>query len=192
AAMGVIAAVGGETLVLVPSRELARQWRDELLDHTTLTEAQIGEYHGGEKEIRPVTIATYQTAGMDRHRHLFDSREWGLIVLDEAHHVPAPVFRRAANLQSKHRLGLTATPVRESDDEEKIFTLVGPPIGTDWDALFEAGFVKEPEVEIRFVPWTDELTLNEWRSAEGRERHAIAAQNPAKIDEVRRLRRRHP
>jgi DNA excision repair protein ERCC-3 len=114
-----------------------------------------------------------------------------LIVLDEAHHVPAPIFRRAADLQSKHRLGLTATPVRESDDEEEIFTLVGPPIGTDWDALFRAGFVQEPEVEIRYVPWTDEITLNEWRSADGRERHAIAAQNPAKIDEVRRLRRRH-
>jgi DNA excision repair protein ERCC-3 len=192
AAMGVLAAVGGETLILVPSRELAGQWRDELLANTSLTAEQVGEYHGGEKDIRPVTIATYQTAGMDRHRHLFDSRKWGLIVLDEAHHVPAPIFRRAADLQSKHRLGLTATPVRESDDEEEIFTLVGPPIGTDWDALFQAGFVQEPEVEIRYVPWTDELTLNEWRSADGRERHAVAAQNPAKIDEVRRLRSRHP
>ncbi|MFC4359127.1 DEAD/DEAH box helicase [Halobium salinum] len=192
AAMGVLAAVGGETLILVPSRELARQWRDELLTHTSLTEAQIGEYHGGEKNIRPVTIATYQTAGMDRHRHLFDSRKWGLIIYDECHHVPASIYRRSADLQSKHRLGLTATPVRESGDEEEIFTLVGPPIGTDWDALFEAGFVQEPEVEIRYVPWTDDLTLNEWRSADGRERHAIAAQNPAKVEEVERLRRRHP
>ncbi|WP_224449608.1 DEAD/DEAH box helicase [Haloprofundus salilacus] len=188
AGMAVLAAVGGETLVLVPSRELAGQWRQELLEHTTLTEDQIGEYHGGSKEIRPVTIATYQTAGMDRHRRLFDSREWGLIVYDEVHHIPSRVFRRSADLQTKHRLGLSATPIREDDKEEEIFTLVGPPIGTDWGKLFDAGFVQEPEVEIRYVPWTDEMAENEYRSADGRERYKLAALNPAKVDEVRHLR----
>jgi len=147
---------GGETLILVPSRELATQWHDELILHTDLEESHIGEYHGGTKEIRPVTIATYRTAGMDRHRKLFDERRWGLIIYDEVHHVPADVYRRSADLQGKHRLGLTATPTRESDDEEEIFTLVGPPIGTDWSALFEAGFVQEPEVNIRLVPWGDD------------------------------------
>ena len=192
AACGAIAAVGGETLVLVPSRELAGQWRAELLEHTSLAPAQIGEYHGGRKERRPVTVATYQIAGMDRHRSLFDAREWGLIVFDEAHHVPAPVYRRAADLQSRHRLGLTATPVRESDDETEIYTLVGPPIGTDWDALFEAGHVAEPEVELRFVPWGDEEARNAWASAEGTERRRAAATAPAKVDETRRLLAAHP
>jgi DNA excision repair protein ERCC-3 len=192
AGIGVLAAVGGETLILVPSRELAAQWKEELLAHTTLTEDQIGEYHGGEKEIRPITISTYQTAGMDRHRALFDSRKWGLILYDEVHHVPSRIYRRSADLQAKHRLGLSATPVREDDREKDIFTLIGPPIGTDWDKLFDAGFVQEPEVEIRYVPWTDDTSLNEWRSADGRERHMLAAMNPAKLDAVERLLATHP
>ncbi|WP_435181865.1 DEAD/DEAH box helicase [Halorussus sp. AFM4] len=192
AGMGAIEAVGGETLILVPGRELASQWHDELLAHTTLTPDQIGEYHGGTKDVRPVTIATYQTAGMDRHRQLFDSREWGLIVYDEVHHVPSKVFRRSADLQSKHRLGLSATPVREDEKEEEIFTLIGPPIGTDWDALFEAGYVQEPEVQIRYVPWDDETYRHEYGSAEGHEKRQIAASNPAKLDEIRHLRAEHP
>ncbi|ESP87247.1 DEAD/DEAH box helicase [Candidatus Halobonum tyrrellensis] len=191
AAISVLEAVGGETLVLVPSRELAAQWRSELLDRTDLSEAQVGEYHGGEKNVRPVTVATYQTAGMDRHRSLFDSREWGLIVYDEVQHIPSDVFRRSADLQTRHRLGLSATPVREDDREEEIFTLVGPPIGTDWGALFDAGFVQEPEVEIRYVPWRDDEAQNEWASADRREKHRVAARNPAKVGEVRRLRERH-
>ncbi|MEF8852953.1 MAG: DEAD/DEAH box helicase family protein [Haloarculaceae archaeon] len=107
AALGILSRVGGETLVLVPSRELVRQWRDELLAHTSLDESQVGEYHGGVKEIRPVTIATYQTAGMARHRHLFDDREWGLIVYDEVQHVPSDVYRRSTDLQTRFRLGLS-------------------------------------------------------------------------------------
>jgi DNA excision repair protein ERCC-3 len=187
AAMAAMARVGGETLVLVPGRELAEQWREELLANTTLTREQIGLYHGGEKDVSPVTIATYQIAGMDRHRQLFDSREWGLIVFDECHHVPSPVFKRSADLQSKHRLGLSATPVRGDDREEEIFTLIGPPIGTDWDALFDAGFVAEPEVELRLLPWGDEDARNEYAAAEGHERRQLAASNPAKVAETRRL-----
>jgi DNA or RNA helicases of superfamily II len=187
AALGALAGVGGETLILVPSRELAGQWRQELLRHTSIDEADVGEYHGGTKQLRPVTIATYQIAGMDRHRTLFDEREWGLVVFDEAHHVPAPVFRRSAALQSRHRLGLTATPVRESDDEKEIYTLIGPPLGTDWSQLFDAGFVAEPEVELRYLPWDDEFAENEWASAHGRERHILAGMNPRKIEETQKL-----
>ncbi|OYR54383.1 DEAD/DEAH box helicase [Halorubrum halodurans] len=187
AAIATIAAVGGETLILVPSRELAEQWREELLAHSTVDPADVGLYHGGTKDVRPVTIATYQIAGMDRHRSLFDSREWGLICFDEAHHVTAPVYSRTAELQSKHRLGLSATPVRETGSEEEIYTLIGQPIGADWDALFEAGFVQEPEVEIRYVPWREELARNEYASADGRERRRLAAENPAKVAEVRYL-----
>ncbi|GAA0232214.1 DEAD/DEAH box helicase [Haladaptatus pallidirubidus] len=192
AAMGVMEAVSGETLILVPSRELAGQWRDELLAHTSLSPEQVGEYHGGEKNVRPVTIATYQTAGMDRHRQLFDQRRWGLIVYDECQHIPSRVFRRSANLQSKHRLGLSATPVREDDKEKDIFTLIGPPIGTDWDALFEAGFVAEPEVEIRYVGWDDETYHGDYANAGQRGKRQIAASNPAKVDEIRYLLAEHP
>jgi DNA excision repair protein ERCC-3 len=191
-AIGILAAIGGETLILVPSRELAGQWRAELLEHTTLDGEQIGEYHGGEKEIRPITIATYRTAGMDRHRALFDSRGWGLVIYDEVHHIPAEIYRRSADLQTKHRLGLSATPVREDDREAEIFTLIGPPIGTDWSRLFEAGYVQEPEVRIRYLPWDDEMAQNEWANAEGRDRHRVAAENPAKISETRRLLDAHP
>jgi DNA excision repair protein ERCC-3 len=187
AAMGVLAAVGGETLILVPSRELASQWRDELLARTTLTADLIGEYHGGKKQIRPVTIATYQTAGMDRHRQLFDERRWGLIIYDEVHHVPSAVYRRSTELQTKHRLGLSATPIREDDREKDIFTLIGPPIGTDWDALFEAGFVQEPEVEIRYVSWDSDERQAEHASTKGHDRRQVAASNPAKLREIRHL-----
>ena len=191
-AIGILASIGGETLILVPSRELAGQWRAELLEHTDLTAEQIGEYHGGEKEIRPITIATYRTAGMDRHRALFDSRGWGLVIYDEVHHIPAEIYRRSANLQTKHRLGLSATPVREDDREAEIFTLIGPPIGTDWSRLFEAGYVQEPEVRIRYLPWGDDVAQNEWAHAEGRDRHRVAAENPEKVAETRRLLDAHP
>ncbi len=192
AAMGAMAAVGGETLILVPSRELATQWHDELVRHTTLTDDDIGEYHGGEKEICPVTIATYRTAGMDRHRKLFDQRKWGLVVFDEVHHVPAPIYRRSADLQTKHRLGLTATPTRESDDEEEIFTLVGPPIGTDWGKLFDEGYVAEPEVEIRLVPWGSDDERTEYAATSGHDRRQAAAGNSGKIDEIRYTLAQHP
>jgi len=192
AALGIVSRIGGETLILVPGRELARQWRDELLTKTSLEESQVGEYHGGEKAIRPITIATYQTAAMDRHRQLFDSREWGLIVYDEVQHIPSDIYRRSTDFQSRHRLGLSATPVREDDLEEEIFTLVGPPIGTDWDALFEAGFVAEPRVEIRYVPWGDDDHRNQYVSAENHERRQLAASNPEKIEEIEAIRRDHP
>ncbi|WP_075936608.1 DEAD/DEAH box helicase family protein [Halosegnis longus] len=121
AAMGVMSAIEGETLVLVPGRELAAQWKETIVEHTSLSPDVIGEYHGGKKEIRPVTIATYQTAGMDRHRHLFDDRKWGLIVYDEVHHIPSPIHRRSASLQAKHRLGLsvdgeTMVPIRNGEE----------------------------------------------------------------------------
>jgi DNA excision repair protein ERCC-3 len=191
ATMGILSAVEGETLILVPGRELAGQWRDELLAHTSLTADQVGEYHGGSKDVRPVTIATYQTAGMDRHRQLFDSREWGLIVYDEVHHIPADVHRRSADLQTRHRLGLSSTPVREDDRETEIYTLIGPPIGTDWDALFDEGFVAEPEVDILYVPWGDEDHQNQYVSSEGHDRRQLAATNPAKAEEIERLLSKH-
>jgi DNA excision repair protein ERCC-3 len=192
AAMGIMADVGGETLVLVPSRELAGQWRERVLADTTLSPEEVGEYHGGEKTVRPVTIATYRIAGMDRHRSLFDSRKWGLIVYDECQRVPSPVSRRSADLQTRHRLGLSGSPIREDDLEDRIYTLIGPPIGTDWEALFDAGYVAEPEVEIRYLPWASETHKNEYGASEGHEKRQLAATNPAKVREVEAILRDNP
>ncbi|WP_174182922.1 DEAD/DEAH box helicase [Halococcoides cellulosivorans] len=186
AAIAILAAIGGESLILAPGRELLEQWREELLARTDLDDSQIGLYHGDAKQRRPITIATYRTAAMDRHRHLFDDREWGLIVYDECHHVPADALRRSTTLQTRHRLGLTATPVRESDDEREIFSLIGPPIGTDWEALFDRGFVARPTVEIRYVEW-DRDDRDAYVASEGQERRQLAASNSAKIDEIEHI-----
>lgn len=118
------------TLILVNSTVAGRQWKRELLQRTTLTEDEIGEYSGEHKEIRPITIATYQvvtrkTKGVYRAMELFDSRDWGLIIYDEVHLLPAPVFRLTADLQSRRRLGLTATLVREDGRENDVLPSSG-------------------------------------------------------------------
>lgn len=191
AAIGTIEEVGGETLILVPKRELATQWKQELVKKTSLSPREIGEYHGGTKQIRPVTIATYATAGASRHRKLFNKREWGLIVYDECQHIPAKIHRRTANLQSKHRLGLSASPVREDKKEKEIFTLIGQPIGTDWNSLFEDGFVQEPDLEIQYISWSSDNQRKKYRQAEGHQKLQVAAMNPAKLDQVRKLLDQH-
>ena len=127
-----MARAGATTLILVTNTVAARQWKRELLARTSLTEDEIGEYSGERKEIRPVTIATYQMIdAQDRrastgHCELFDARDWGLIIYDEVHLLPAPVFRMTADLQSRRRLGLTATLVREDGREGDVFSLIGP------------------------------------------------------------------
>lgn len=191
AGMGVMEDIGGETLILVPSRELATQWKEELLDKTTLSKYRIGEYHGGEKNIKPVTIATYQTAGMSRHRELFNEREWGLIIYDEVHHIPAKIYRRSADLQAKHRLGLSATPVREDKKEKEIFTLIGKPIGTDWASLFVEGHVQEPEVEIYYTPWSSDYHRKRYKSASGHKKLQVASKNPKKLKKIEELLESH-
>ena len=114
------------TLILVTNTVSARQWRDELIKRTSLTEDEIGEYSGARKEIRPVTIATYQVLttkrkGVYTHLELLDARDWGLVVYDEVHLLPAPIFRMTADLQARRRLGLTATLVREDGREADVF-----------------------------------------------------------------------
>src|SRR5205085_10789732 len=118
-------------LILVTNTVAARQWKSELLRRTTLTEEEIGEYSGARKEIRPVTIATYQVLTLRRkgvypHLELLDARDWGLIVYDEVHLLPAPIFRMTADLQARRRIGLTATLVREDGREGDVFSLIGP------------------------------------------------------------------
>ena len=129
------------TLILVTNAVSARQWKEELMRFTTLTEDEIGEYSGSRKEVRPITIATYQVLttrrkGVYPHLDLLDSHDWGLIVYDEVHLLPAPIFRMTADLQARRRLGLTATLVREDGREDEVFSLIGPnattPPGRTW------------------------------------------------------------
>jgi DNA excision repair protein ERCC-3 len=129
--VGAMAQAGATTLILVTNTISARQWRDELIKRTRLTEDEIGEYSGSRKEIRPVTIATYQVLttkrkGVYTHLSLLDARDWGLIIYDEVHLLPAPIFRMTADLQARRRLGLTATLVREDGREADVFSLIGP------------------------------------------------------------------
>ena len=151
------------TLILVNSTVAGRQWKRELLQRTTLTEDEIGEYSGEKKEIRPVTIATYQvvtrkTRGVYKSMELFDSRDWGLIIYDEVHLLPAPVFRLTADLQSRRRLGLTATLVREDGREGDVFTLIGPKrFDMPWREVEAQGWIASAEcTEVRVTLSEDE------------------------------------
>ena len=197
AAIAALAELGQEVLILVPSRELAQPWRDELWAHTDLNshaigaEPKVGQYHGGEKHIRPVTITTYDMASQSRHgRKLFD-REWGCVVFDEAHHVPAEVWRRTADIQSRHRLGLTATPVRNDGKSEEIFTLIGRPLTSTWEELYDEGWVHRPDVEVRFVPWASDDDRQTYREAEGTRKMIAASANTAKLTETKHLLDQH-
>jgi len=191
AAIAAMAELEGETLILVPSQELAQQWRDEIVEKTNLTTYDIGQYHGQKKKIRPVTIATYDTAAMSRHRSLFNDREWGLVIADECHHSVASTWKRFREIQSKARLGLSATPIRESGDAKEIYTLIGPPVGSDWGHLFNEGWVAKPDVDLLMVPWDSDEDRRRYQRAEGNTQLIEAAKNPAKTKAVKRLIDRH-
>ena len=184
-AIGLMCKCQTSTLILTPQRELAEQWRREIAQKTTWPVHRIGMYHGGEKRVEPITVATYQVAGDPAHRRIFD-RPWGLIIFDECHHLPAPYFRQAARFQSVRRLGLTASPVREDGREKDIWALIGPPIGGDWGRLFASGFVARPEVELRRLPMP-EAAYQAYRRARASRAAMIAAMNPAKIAEARQI-----
>lgn len=185
------------TLILVTNTVAGRQWRDELLRRTTLTENEIGEYSGEKKEIKPITIATYQvvtrkTKGEYRALELFDSRDWGLIIYDEVHLLPAPVFRMTSDLQSRRRLGLTATLVREDGREGDVFSLIGPKrYDAPWKELEMAGYIATAEcIEVRVDMDAEERML--YATAQPRDRYRIAAQAAAKLRAVDRILARHP
>ncbi|RNE48651.1 DNA repair helicase XPB [Corynebacterium alimapuense] len=184
------------TLILVTNTVAGRQWRDELLRRTTLTPDEIGEYSGERKEIRPVTIATYQvvtrkTKGQYRALELFDSRDWGLIIYDEVHLLPAPVFRMTSDLQSRRRLGLTATLVREDGREGDVFSLIGPKrYDAPWKDLETQGFIATAEcVEVRTTMNDAERML--YATAESKDRYRLAASARGKIAVIDQLLTRH-
>lgn len=187
-----------QCLVLTTNTIAVRQWRSELLDKTSLSEDQVGEYTGDAKEIRPVTISTYQMITYRRrnaqeftHFALFSARDWGLVVYDEVHLLPAPVFRVTAEIQARRRLGLTATLVREDGREDEVFSLIGPKkYDVPWKILERQGWIATAHcVEVR-LPLRPELDLG-YRSAGSRERFRIASENPDKLPVVKRLVERH-
>ena len=185
------------TLILVTTTVAGRQWKRELIARTSLTADEIGEYSGERKEIRPVTIATYQvitrkTKGEYRHLELFDSRDWGLVIYDEVHLLPAPVFRMTADLQSRRRLGLTATLVREDGREGDVFSLIGPKrYDAPWRDIEQQGWIAPAEcVEVR-VTLTDAERMS-YAVADPEERYKMASTAHTKTAVVRTLLERHP
>ena len=193
---GAMGATGTTTLILVTNTVSARQWRDELLKRTSLTPEEIGEYSGSVKEVKPVTIATYQILTAKRkgeyaHLSLLDALDWGLIVYDEVHLLPAPVFKLTADLQARRRLGLTATLVREDGREGDVFSLIGPKrFDAPWKEIEAQGFIAPAACyEVRVdLPDDDRL---EYAAAADDARYRIAATAPAKIQTVKDLVAKH-
>jgi DNA excision repair protein ERCC-3 len=193
---GAMARSGTTTLILVTNTVAARQWRDELLARTSLTEDEIGEYSGARKEVRPVTIATYQVlttrrGGVYTHLDLLDARDWGLILYDEVHLLPAPIFRMTADLQARRRLGLTATLVREDGRESDVFSLIGPKrYDAPWKDIESQGYIAPADcVEVR-VSLSDPMRMA-YAVAEPDERYRFASCASAKDQVVDRLVARH-
>jgi DNA excision repair protein ERCC-3 len=186
--IGTMHAVGAQTLILVTNTLSIRQWKQEILEKTTIPESDIGEYSGDKKEIRPITIATYnilthrkKKGGDFTHFHLFSSNNWGFIIYDEVHLLPAPVFRMTSELQAKRRLGLTATLVREDGLEEDVFSLIGPKkYDVPWKELEKKKWIAEARcIEIR-VPLRS-LMRGMYSVADDREKFRLSSENPEKL-----------
>jgi DNA excision repair protein ERCC-3 len=184
------------TLILVTNTVSARQWRTELLKRTTLTEDEVGEYSGSIKEIKPVTIATYQILTTKRkgeyaHLALLNNHDWGLIIYDEVHLLPAPIFKMTADLQAKRRLGLTATLVREDGKEGDVFSLIGPKrFDAPWKEIEAQGYIAPAACyEVRIdLP---ELEHLEYAIANQDEKYRLAASSPIKIPVIQKLLKKH-
>ena len=190
--IGAMAAAGAHALVLVTNTVAARQWRAELLGRTHLRDAEVGEYSGEKKDVRPVTIATYQIltarrGGLYPHMELLSAEDWGLIIYDEVHLLPAPVFRMTADIQSRRRLGLTATLVREDGREGDVFSLIGPKrYDAPWRDIEAQGWIAPALcTEVR-VTLTDEERMS-YALAENEERYRVGATARSKLAVVERL-----
>ena len=197
-AMGVMQLVGAKTLILTTNTVAVRQWREELLDKSSLGEDEVGEYTGESKQVCPVTISTYQMLTWRRakggdfpHFDLFSRENWGLVIYDEVHLLPAPIFRVTADLQARRRLGLTATLVREDGREDEVFCLIGPKrFDVPWKVLEDQGFIATARcVEVR-VP-LDPALRSRYAAAGSRAKFRIASENPRKIEVLERLIERH-
>lgn len=193
---GAMSVAKTNTLILVTNTVSARQWKSELLKRTSLTEDEIGEYSGSVKEIKPITIATYQilttkSKGEFTHLALLNAKDWGLIVYDEVHLLPAPIFKLTADLQARRRLGLTATLVREDGKEGEVFSLIGPKrFDAPWKEIEAQGYIAPAACyEVR-VDLPEDIRLD-YAIAGQDERYRIAATARAKIDVIRALMKKH-
>jgi len=197
--MAAMAAIGRKTLIITTNVAAVHQWMDELADKTDIAQDAMGEYTGAEKTVRPVTIATYQilTWRPDKdadfpHFELFRREKWGLVIYDEVHLLPAPVFRVVAEIQAVRRLGLTATLVREDGREEDVFSLIGPKrYDVPWKDLERKGFIAEAYCREIRIPLPSGAQLM-YSVAEPRDKHRLAAENGAKYEAVRELVENHP
>jgi DNA excision repair protein ERCC-3 len=196
--MVAMAEVAAQTLILVTNITAVHQWKEELLDKTMLAAEDVGEYTGMVKERRPVTVATYQIMvwrpskkGPFPHFKLFAERDWGLIIYDEVHLLPAPVFRITAEIQARRRLGLTATLVREDGKEEEVFSLIGPKrYDTPWKELERKNWIARALCRELRVPMAAEDRLR-YAVASNHRRFRVAAENPRKVPVVEHLLERH-
>lgn len=193
---GAMAVSSTTTLILVTNTVSARQWKTELLRRTSLTEAEIGEYSGAKKEVRPVTIATYQVLAMRRgglypHLELLNDNDWGLIIYDEVHLLPAPIFRMTADLQARRRLGLTATLIREDGREGEVFSLIGPKrYDAPWKDIENQGYIAPADcVEVRIdLPAGERMA---YAMADDADKYRLCSTSPSKIDVVATLAAAH-
>ncbi|HNZ26005.1 MAG TPA: helicase-associated domain-containing protein [Spirochaetota bacterium] len=194
----VITKVKGYALILTTSVAAVHQWIREILDKTDISPDMIGEYTGDKKEIKPITVCTYQiliyrkTKESDfPHFGIFLSQEWGLIIYDEAHLLPAPIFKITSELQSVRRLGLTATLIREDGHEKDVFCLIGPKkYDTPWKVLEKQGWIAEAKCYEIKLPLQEDLVMD-YLAADQKAKFAIAATNPLKIDVLSDILLRH-
>jgi len=196
--VGVMQIVGAQTLILVTNTLSIRQWMNEIIDKTDIPPEDIGEYSGVNKEIKPITIATYniithrkKKGGEFTHFNIFSANNWGLIIYDEVHLLPAPVFRMTSELQAKRRLGLTATLVREDGLEEDVFSLIGPKkYDVPWKELEKMEWIANARcIEIR-CDMDEELRLK-YSVADDREKYRLASENPEKLRVIERILEEH-
>lgn len=196
--LGIMAELQCNTLILTPSIVAARQWLHEILDKTDVPAEMLGEYTGEHKDIRPITATTYQVLSYRKRRSdefphfaIFDERDWGLIIYDEVHLLPAPVFRVTAEIQARRRLGLTATLVREDGREEDVFSLIGPKkYDVPWRELERQGWIATALCHEIRIGMPDELRM-EYALAEEREKYRVAAENPGKLATLDHLVHKH-
>jgi DNA excision repair protein ERCC-3 len=196
--MAAMSRVKRKTLILTTNLTAVRQWKEELRDKCKIDPEDIGEYTGERKEIRAATVSTYQILTYRRskteafiHFELFSRNDWGLIIYDEVHLLPAPVFRVTAEIQATRRLGLTATLVREDDREGEVFTLIGPKrYDVPWKVLEKQGYIAQAScTEVRVPMHEDQRVW--YAGADRRQKFRIASENPRKLDTLRRLLQRH-
>ncbi len=196
--LGTIAAISNCTLIITTNNVSVHQWRNELIQKTMVNPEDVGEFTGAIKEIKPITITTYQmltyrksASSPMENLTIFTKRNWGLIIYDEVHTLPAPVFRATTEIQAKRRLGLTATLVREDGKEDDVFALIGPKrYDVPWKILENLGFIAEAncfEIRVKF----DTKREREYVFADKRSRYRIAAENSKKISLVQELLEKH-